>query len=51
MKVKEEEGVERFIHKIKNTIAGCREKWRKMPKVNKKERIFFYEDGWIYFRR
>jgi hypothetical protein len=33
LKVKEEEGVEIFLNKIRNTIAGCREKWKKMPKV------------------
>ena len=33
MSVKQEEGVESYINKIRNTIAGCREKWKKMPKV------------------
>ena len=33
LKVREEEGVDIFISKIRNTIAGCREKWQKMPKV------------------
>jgi len=35
LKLKEEEGVDVFIHQIRNTIAGCREKWKKMPKEMK----------------
>ena len=33
MRVKQEEGVETYLNKIRNTIAGCREKWKKLPKV------------------
>ena len=41
LKVKEEEGIESFIDKIRNSIAGCREKWKKMPKV---KRVFLFYD-------
>ena len=39
LKVREEEGVDIFISKIRNTIAGCREKWQKMPKVYSFEKV------------
>jgi hypothetical protein len=33
LNLKEEEGIDVFIYQIRNTIAGCRDKWKKMPKV------------------
>ena len=33
MKLKEEEGYEAYFEAIRNTIAGCRAKWKIFPKV------------------
>ena len=33
LKIKEEEGYEKYFEGIRNTIAGCRIKWKTLPKV------------------
>ena len=39
LNLKEEEGIDVFIYQIRNTIAGCRDKWKKMPKEMKEAYI------------
>ena len=51
LKVKQEEGVEVYISKIRNTIAGCREKWRKMPKVRPFSNQESLQNGFFNFEK
>ena len=46
LKIKEEEGVESFLNKIRNCIAGCREKWKKMPKVIN---VVLFQPNFIFY--
>ena len=34
MRIKEDEGYEAYFESIRNTVAGCRQKWKVLPKVN-----------------
>ena len=44
MKIKEEQGDEAYFESIQNTIAGCRQKWKTLPKV----RVSFCENVVFY---
>ena len=56
MRVKQEEGVEAYLNRIRNTIACCREKWKKLPKVQWRSEHFISKvsvkclgnERWVY---
>ena len=50
LKLKNEEGYEAYFEGIRNTIAGCRLKWKILPKVNFLKSIVDVLHGFIFRR-